>query len=150
MSVYAESRMKTNKHHTLRLVQQQGTVRARDLVQQFEYSPATARSYLSYLSRQDLLARASAGHTLTIKGVERLRHFDVAGCSHLDCPLCEGKTGSYTCPRCGAQMSAKEARILPEQDFLLVVRHAGVYCPWCLKLIFPESQALLLGIPKES
>ena len=141
--------MKTNTHHTLRLVQKQGTVRARDLVQQCEYSPATARSYLSYLSRQDLLARASAGHTLTAKGAARLQYFDVAGCPHLDCPLCEGRTGSYSCPRCGYQMPAKEARILPEEDFLVVMRHAGVYCPWCLTLIFSEAQALLLGLPKE-
>ena len=141
--------MKTNKHHTLRLVQKQGTVRARDLVQQFAYSPATARSYLSYLSRQDLLAQASAGYALTIKGEERLRYFDVAGCPHPDCPLCENKTGSYSCPRCGAQIAKQDARIVPERDFLVVVRHAGVYCPWCLKLIFPESHALLLGISKE-
>ena len=141
--------MKTNKHHTLRLVQKQGTVRARDLVQQFDYSPATARSYLSYLSRQDLLARATMGHNLTAKGAERLQYFDVAGCPRPDCLLCEGKTGSYTCPRCGYQIPAKEARILPELDFLVVVRHAGVYCPWCLKLIFSEAQALQLGLPKE-
>src|SRR5262245_14111622 len=142
--------MKTNKHHTLRLVQKQGTVRARHLVQQFAYSPATARSYLSYLSRQNLLARMSGGHTLTAKGIARLQYFDVAGCPHPDCPLCEIKCSSYTCVRCGYRMPAKEARILPEQDFLVVVRHAGVYCPWCLKLIFSESQALLLGIAKES
>ena len=141
--------MKTNKHYTLRLVQSQGAVRAQDLVDQFGYSPATVRSYLSYLKRQDLLERASAGHTLTTKGTMRLHHFDAAGCPHPDCPVCEGKAGSLTCPRCGYYMPAKEARILSEKDFLVVLRHAGVYCPWCLKLIFSESQALLLNIPKE-
>jgi hypothetical protein len=44
----------------------------------------------------------------------------------------------------------KEARILPERDFLVVVRHPAVYCPQCFKLIFTESQAVLLGIPKEA
>ena len=141
--------MKTNKHHTLRLVQKQGMVRARDLVQQFAYSSATARSYLSYLSRQDLLARARAGHTLTAKGTARLQYFDVVGCPHPDCLLCKSKTGLLTCPRCGAEVAKQDARILPERNFLVVVRHAGVYCPWCLKLIFSESQALLLGISKE-
>jgi len=141
--------MKTNKHYTLRLVQKQGAVRAQDLVDQFGYSPATARSYLSYLKGQDLLERVSTGHTLTSKGTTRLQHFDVAGCPNPDCLLCEGKTGGYTCPRCGHQMPTKDARILPERDFLVVLRYAGVYCPWCLKLIFSESQALLLNIPKE-
>jgi len=141
--------MKTNKHYTLRLVQKQGRLRAQDLVDQFGYSPATARSYPSYLKGQDLLERSTTGHTLTIKGTTRLQHFDVAGCPHPDCPLCKSKAGSFTCQLCGYQMPAKEARILPERDFLVVVRHAGVYCPWCMKLIFSESQALLLGIPKE-
>jgi predicted transcriptional regulator len=141
--------IKTNKHHTLRLVQQRGTVRAHDLVQQCAYSPATARSYLSYLSRQDLLERTSMGYTLTSRGDERLRYFDVAGCPHPDCPLCERKSGSYICPRCGYAVAKQDARILLERDFLVVVRLAGVYCPLCLKLLFPESQALVLGIPKE-
>ena len=141
--------MKTNTHHTVRLVQKQGTVRARNLVQQCAYSPATARSYLSYLTRQDLVARASARYVLTTTGGERLRYVDVAGCPIPDCPVCEGRTGVYTCPRCGAQVAKQDARIVPERDFLVVVRHAGVYCPWCLKLIFPESHALLLGISKE-
>ena len=66
-----------------------------------------------------------------------------------DCPLCESKTGLFTCPRCGAEVAKQDAKILPERDFLVVVRHAGVYCPWCLKLIFSESQALVLGISKE-
>lgn len=141
--------MKTNKHYTLRLVQKQGTVRARDLVDQFGYSPATARAYLSYLKGQDLLERVSAGHALTTKGTTRLQHFDVAGCPHPDCPLCTKKAGSFTCQHCGYQMPAKEARVLPEKDFLVVVRHAGVYCPWCLNLIFSESHALLLNIPQK-
>ena len=118
-------------------------------MQQFAYSSATARSYLSYLSRQDLLARASAGHTLTAKGTARLQYFDVVGCPHPDCPLCESKTGLFICPRCGAEVAKQDTKILPERDFLVVVRHAGVYCPWCLKLIFSESQALPLGISKE-
>jgi hypothetical protein len=31
-----------------------------------------------------------------------------------------------------------------------VRRHAGVYCPRCLKLIFYEEQARLLRIPQEA
>jgi hypothetical protein len=141
--------MKTNKHLTLRLVKGNGTVQARDLVREFRYSPATARSYLSYLGRQDLLRRLGLSHGLTGKGEDRLRYFDVAGCAHPACPLCQRQTGSYQCPRCGYQLATKEARLLPERDFLLAVRHAGVYCPRCLKLLFPEAQALLLGIPRE-
>ena len=122
---------------------------ARDLVREFRYSPATARSYLSYLGRQDLLQRLGLNHGLTGKGEERLRYFDVAGCAHPACPLCQRQAGSYQCPRCGYQLATRKARLLPERDFLLAIRHAGVYCPRCLKLLFPEAQALLLGIPRE-
>ena len=60
--------MKTNKHQTLILVHTKGRVQAKDLVQQFGYSPGTARSYLSYLKRQDLLARTGQGHVFTERG----------------------------------------------------------------------------------
>jgi len=106
--------MKTNKHQTLILVHTKGSVQAKHLVEQFGYSSGTARSYLSYLKRQDLLARIGQGHVLTERGGARLRYFDVAGCGH--------------------------------PDFLVLVRHAGVYCPRCLKLLFPEAQAQLLKI----
>ena len=139
--------MKTNKHQTLILVHTRGHVQAKDLVQQFGYSPGTARSYLSYLKRQDLLARTGQGHVFTERGWARLQHFDVAGCGHPACPLCDKKAGYFTCARCGYQLPTKEARILPERDFLLVCRHAGVYCPRCLKLLFTEPQAQLLKIP---
>ena|ERR1022692_1909201 len=140
--------MKTNKHQTLILVYTKGGVHAKDLVQQFGYSPGTARSYLSYLKRQDLLTRIGQGHVLTERGGARLQYFDVAGCGHPACPLCDRKAGSFTCSRCGYQLPIKEARMLPERDFLLVCRHAGVYCPRCLKLLFTEPQAQLLKIPK--
>ena len=78
-----------------------------------------------------------------------MRYFEVAGCPHPDCLLCERKTGSYICPRYGYEVDKQNAKILPERDFLVVVRHAGVYCPWYLNLIFPESQALLLGLLEE-
>ena len=142
--------MGTNKHQTLRLVQMKHGVRAHDLVRQFGYSPATARSYLSYLKRQDLLARTGQGHILTERGGARLQYFDVAGCDALDCPLCDKKTGYFTCPRCAFQLPASDARIWPDRDFLVVMRHAGVYCPRCLKLLFSESRALLLGIQREA
>jgi hypothetical protein len=139
--------MKTNKHQTLILVHTKGRVQAKDLVQQFGYSPGTARSYLSYLKRQGLLARTGQGHVFTERGWARLQYFDVAGCGHPACPLCDKKAGYFTCARCGYQLPTKEARILPARDFLLVCRHAGVYCPRCLKLLFTEPQALLLKIP---
>ncbi len=142
--------MKTNKHQTLLLVRKHGGVGSREVVMHFGYSPGTARSYLSYLGRQGLLERMGAGYALTEKGQDRLQYFDVAGCADPACPLCQGKTGYLTCPSCGYQIPKQKARILKERDFLLVVRHAGVYCPWCWKLIFGETQARLLGILDEA
>lgn len=142
--------MKTNKHQTLRLVRIKGMVQARDLVHEFGYSSATARSYLSYLGRQDLLHRVGLGCGLTSRGVERLQYFDVAGCPHPGCPLCQGKAGWYTCPRCQYRVVAQELRILPEWDLWLLLRHPGVYCPRCFGLIFSEAQALRLGIPRST
>ncbi len=142
--------MKTNKHQTLQLVKNKSGVQAKDLVEQFGYSPGTARSYLSHLGRQDLLHRMGAGHVLTEKGVERLHFFQVTGCADPACPLCQGKTGFFTCPHCGYRLPKKDAKVLPEQDYFVVVRHPGVYCPRCRKLILSETQAQLFGIPKEA
>ncbi len=47
-------------------------------------------------------------------------------------------------------MPKQKAKILKKRDFLLAVRHPVVYCPRCLKLIFTEAQAELLGVPKET
>ena len=88
--------MKTNKHETLMLVHTKGGIQTKDVVQQFGYSPGTARSYLSYLKRQDLLARTGQGHVLTERGEARLHYFDVAGCGHPACPLCDKKAGYFT------------------------------------------------------
>jgi hypothetical protein len=140
--------MKTNKHQTLLLVKAKQAVRAKDLVQAFGYSAPTARSYLSHLKRQDLLQRIISGHVLTEKGRTRLQFFDLSGCTDPACPLCQRKTGSLTCPRCAYQMPHTHARILPKQDFLVVVRHAGVYCPRCWKSLLSETQAELMGIPQ--
>jgi hypothetical protein len=41
-------------------------------------------------------------------------------------------------------MLKQGAKILKERDFFFVVRHTGVYCHRCLKLIFSEAQARLL------
>ncbi len=142
--------MKTNKHQTLQLVKNKSGVQAKDLVEQFGYSPGTARSYLSYLGRQDLLHRMGAGHVLTEKGLERLHFFEVTGCADPACPVCQGKTGYLTCPRCGYRTPKKDARIWLEQDYRVVVRHEGVYCPRCFKLILSSTQAQLIGIPKEA
>jgi hypothetical protein len=142
--------MKTNKHQTLLLVKAKQAVRAKDLVQTFGYSAPTARSYLSHLKRQELLERISAGHALTEKGRTRLQFFDVSGCTDPACLLCQRKTGLLTCPRCAYQMPHTQARILPKQDFLVMIRHAGVYCPRCWKSLLSETQAQLMGIPKET
>ena len=141
--------MKTNKHLTLRLVEKKGGVHAQDVVRQFQYSPGTARSYLSYLARQDLLQQTGGGYCLTEKGSERLQYMDVAGCSAPACPLCEGKVTHFTCPLCGYSLPRKEARLRPARDFLLVSKPAGVHCPLCLSQILPEEQARLVGIRKE-
>jgi DeoR/GlpR family transcriptional regulator of sugar metabolism len=141
--------MKTNKHQTLLLVSNQRVVHSRDLVQHFGYSPGTARSYLSYLGRQGLLERMGASYGLTQKGQDRLHFFDVSGCADAACPLCQKKKGYLTCHSCGYQMAKRTARILKEKDFFFVVRHPGVYCDGCFKLIFNEAHARLLGIPAE-
>jgi DeoR/GlpR family transcriptional regulator of sugar metabolism len=141
--------MKTNKHQTLLLVRNQRAVHSRDVVRHFAYSPGTARSYLSYLGRQGLLERMGASYGLTEKGQDRLHFFDVSGCADASCPLCQGKKAYLTCPSCGYQVAKRTARILKKKDFLFVVRHPGVYCDGCLKLIFNEAQAHLLGIRAE-
>jgi len=141
--------MKTNKHQTLALVRKLEAVRAHDLEQHFGYSAGTARSYLSHLARQGLLARMGAGYGLAQKGRDRVHHFDIFGCLDAACPLCQGKAGYLTCPHCGHQHPRGKVKILKEKNFVFVVRHPGVYCDHCLKLIFTESQARLLGIPEE-
>ncbi len=143
--------MKTNKHQTLLLARNNEIIRARDIVSHFDYSSGTARSYLSYRSRHGLLERTVRGYVLSEKGSERLEYFEAMGCSSFDCPLClEKKANHFTCPDCGHEIPKKEARILPEEDFLFAVRHAGVYCPVCEALVFDEQKALFLEIRKET
>ena len=142
--------MKTNKHLTLSLVRDKESVRARDIVDQFDYSPDTARSYLSYLAKHGTIERTGMGYVLTEKGKERLVYFDASGCGSFDCPLCiKKKSNHYICLHCEYELPKKEARILPEKDNLFFVRHAGVFCPECEELIFDEKQALILGVQKE-
>jgi hypothetical protein len=141
--------MKTNKHQTLLLVKVKGGVQARDVVHAFKYTPGTARSYLAYLGRQDLLQRTEAGHTLTTKGEDRLQFFEVAGCADAACPRCQGKTGFYTCPLCGEQLPKKQARLKPTWDTVFFKRAAGVYCQVCQGRMFTEEQARLAGIQLE-
>jgi len=141
--------MKTNKHQTLVLVKKQNGVHSRDIVKHFGYSPGTARSYLSHLGRQGLLEHMGSSYSLTEKGRDRLQYFEVTGCPDVGCPLCKGKEGCLSCPSCGYQVPTRGARILREKDFVFAVRHAGVYCPRCLGLMFSEAQARLLGIREE-
>ena len=142
--------MKTNKHQTLLLVKAKQAVRAKNLVHAFSYSAPTARSYLSHLKRQELLERISVGHVLTEKGRTRLQFFDLSGCADVACPSCQRKSGFITCPRCAYQMPNTQARILPTQDFILLIRNAVVYCRRCWKSLLNEAQAQLMGIPKEA
>jgi len=141
--------MKTNKHQTLLLVKKQRGVHSREIVKHFGYSPGTARSYLSHLGRQGLLERIGANYGLTPRGVDRLQYFEVTGCPDVRCPLCQGKTGYLTCPNCNHQLPRQEARIRKEKDYFLAVRHRGVYCPRCLKLMLSEPRAHLLRIREE-
>ena len=140
--------MKTNKHHALLLVKELQGVHSRDIVNHFGYSPDTARSYLSHLGRQ-LLERAGANYVLTDRGRDRLQHFEITGCSDVRCPLCQGKTGYLTCPGCSYRLPKREARIRKEKDYFLAVRHRGVYCPRCSKLLLSDPRARLLGIREE-
>ena len=142
--------MKTNKHQTLLFLQTRGSLQARDVARQFEYSRATARSYLSYLARQGLVQPRGPGYVLTEKGQARLTHFAVMGCDHPDCPLCQGKAGCLNCPRCGYRLPQHAARLRPARDFLVVWRPAGIHCPICLSQILTEPQARLLGIKEET
>jgi hypothetical protein len=127
--------MKTNKHKTLLLAKRTQPLHARHLEWHFNYSPGTARSYLSHLARQGLLERVRGGYGLTQKGHARIRYLDIFGCARPGCPLCKGKSGYLTCPSCGNRMSKQSTRIQKEKDFLLVVRHAGIYCDMCSTLI---------------
>ena len=141
--------MKTNKHKTLLLAKSQGTITSRDLVRKYEYSPGTARSYLSHLGRQGLLERATGRYALTEKGHSRIRFFAIFGCRRPGCPLCRGKLGHLTCPKCEHRISIRDAEILKKKDYLLVVRQAGVYCGLCWAMILEERQALRMGIRRE-
>jgi hypothetical protein len=95
------------------------------------------------------LERIGAGHSLTARGQERLHHFNVFGCADPGCPLCQGKSRYITCPGCKCRKSIREVKISREKDIFFAVRHAGVYCDHCSKLIFNEIRARLLGIPME-
>ena len=141
--------MKTNKHKTLLLAKSQGTITSRDLVRKYEYSPGTARSYLSHLGRQGLLERLLGRYALTEKGRSRIRYFAIFGCRRPGCPLCQGKLGHLTCPKCEHRIPIGDAKILEKKDYILVVRQAGVYCSLCSALVLDEPQARRMGIRRE-
>jgi len=143
--------MKTNKHLTLLFIQKKVSVRNKDIVYKFDYTPGTARSYLSRLSRQGLLVRTGMGYIVSAKGQNRLNYFEASGCGNFDCPNCQTKTPGYiTCPKCKYQLSLKEAKIRPKEDFLsFTIADAGVYCHECDELVLTESKAISMGIPRE-
>jgi len=141
--------MKTNKHQTLRLLHKNHGLQAREVARHFEYSRATARSYLSHLARQGLLQRWSSGYVLTEKGQERLAHYEVMGCDHPDCPRCHGKAGYLTCHRCRYRLPRHTARLRPARNFLVLWWPGGVRCPKCLSQILTEQQARLMGVKEE-
>jgi predicted transcriptional regulator len=144
--------MKTNKHLTLKFIKKKESVRGGDIADQFDYSPDTARSYLSYLAKQDIIERGGSGYSITDKGTDRLNYFDVAGCKNFDCPICQNKkAGHITCPHCDYDIPIKNARIKPENTVLLFFTdEAGVYCPKCKELALSEKMALLMGIRKDT
>jgi predicted methyltransferase len=141
--------MKTNKHKTLLLAKNQRALDSHDLVRKFDYSPGTARSYLSRLGRQGLLKREYRNYVLTEKGRNRIRYFAIFGCRRPGCPHCLGKLGHLTCPNCEHRIAIQQAKILKRRDYLLVVREAGVYCDQCSTMILDESQAMHHGIHAE-
>jgi hypothetical protein len=141
--------MKTNKHRTLLLAKSQGTITSRDLTRKYEYSPGTARSYLSHLGRQGLLARDNGKYALTERGHSRIRYFAILGCRRPGCPHCLGKLGHLTCPNCEHRIPSKQAKIRKQKDYLLAVRPAGVYCEHCSAMILDKGHAKRLGIPWE-
>jgi len=141
--------MKTNKHKTLLLARETRPLHARHLGLHFNYAPGTARSYLSHLGRQGLLERIRGGYGLTKKGHDRIMYFDIFGCGRPGCPFCKGKSGYLTCPDCGNRMSKQGARISNKKDFLLLVRHPGVYCDACSAQVLDETRARQLGIQCE-
>ena len=145
--------MKTNKHQTLFFIHKRGAVRAHDLVRQFDYSPGTSRSYLSYLMRQNLLERTFQGHALTDNGKNRLQFFEAMGCSHPGCLLCGTKKSEHlTCPSCRWQLPKKKARIGSTWSPPFYRWENAVYCPnpfiSCYERILTEKQAQLMGIPE--
>jgi hypothetical protein len=141
--------MKTNKHRTLLLAKNQRTLDSDDLVRKFDYSPGTARSYLSRLGRQGLLKREYRKYVLTAKGHSRIRYFVIFGCPRPTCPICKGKPGHLTCPDCEHRIPKEKAKILKQRDYLLVVRQTGVYCERCSAMILDEVHAKLIGIRSE-
>ena len=141
--------MKTNKHQSLLLIREKGSVRAQDFVTGFNYSPGTARSYLAHLGRQELLERTSAGHSLTEKGHARLHFFEVMGCGNPDCPRCQGKAGHVTCPTCRCRILKENVRLRPAWETVFFKREAGVYCPFCQGRVLTEQQAQVLQIRED-
>lgn len=141
--------MKTNKHITLLLVKEKGTIRAKDVTERFKYTPGTARSYLSHLGRQELVERFPDGYSLTQKGQERLRFFEVSGCGNPDCSFCESKSGFLTCPTCGWQQSRDKVRLRPVWDTPFFRREPGMYCSFCQQQILSEGEVNLPVITGE-
>src|SRR5262245_11910590 len=123
--------MKTNKHQTLLLIKKKGAISASDLVEQFQYSAATARSYLAYLTRQDLLLPNGPTRALSTKGEERLDFYEKAGCPDLRCPLCRRDSGGVKCRTCGSIYKLSELRIRPLWETTFFKRAPGVYCRIC-------------------
>jgi hypothetical protein len=64
-------------------------------------------------------------------------------------PALSGEKGVPDLPQLRASNVEARGKILKERDFFFVVRHTGAYYDRCLKLIFNEAQARLLGICAE-
>ena len=113
----------------------------------FDYSPGTARSYLSHLGRQGLLGRAGAVTRLRKKATAHPL-FRYLRLPRPGCPFAKGD-GAPNVPQLWISNIEQQAKIRKEKDYLLVVRQAGVYCDRCSALILDEIQARQIGIRGE-
>jgi len=131
------------------LIKKKGAVSASDLVEQFQYSAATARSYLAYLTRQDLLLPNGPTRALSAKGEERLDFYEKAGCPDPRCPLCHRDSGGVKCRTCGSVYKLSELRIRALWETAFFSRAPGVYCEVCQAQIMTERQAGMIGVKAE-
>ena len=137
--------MPGNKHQALSQAIRQGELSTDDIVKNFGWDNATARSYLSKLGRQGLLDWGPYGWKPTEKGKNRLTFFDRLRCPREDCPLCKGREAGYKCRHCGHVLSEEDAGFTPRKkggipSLFRFSREGGVFCPRCRGRILTQSE----------